>query len=90
MPFRHIISSPSTAPAACRSLLVLLNPNAGARQGRRVFQRVVPLFKAAGIRLAVKETKRPAHAHVMAAGLTAEQLRAIDGACAAAVMGFSS
>ncbi|KAI7840194.1 hypothetical protein COHA_005976 [Chlorella ohadii] len=62
-----------------KSLLVLLNPNAGARQGRRVFQRVVPLFKAAGIRLTVKETKRPAHAHVMAAGLTAEQLRAIDG-----------
>ncbi len=68
---------------------MLLNPNAGARQGRRVFQRVVPLFKAAGIRLTVRETKRPAHAHVMAAGLMAEQLRAIDGACTDDVMGLS-
>lgn len=64
---------------------MLLNPNAGARQGRRIYQRVVaPLFQAAGIRLMVRETKRPAHAHVMAAGLTAEQLRGIDGGWAAA------
>lgn len=59
---------------------MLLNPNAGARQGRRVWQRVAPLFKAANIRVTVRETKRPSHAHVMAAGLTAEQLRTIDGA----------
>lgn len=61
---------------------MLLNPNAGARRGHRVWQRVAPLFKAAGIRLTVRETKRPSHAHVMTAGLTVEQLRTIDGAWA--------
>ena len=68
-------------PLPCRSLLVVLNPNSGHRRAPSLYRRVVaPLFAAAGIRAAVRETQRPGHAHDMVAQLTARELDGIDGA----------
>ncbi|KAL4458315.1 hypothetical protein ABPG75_013180 [Micractinium tetrahymenae] len=63
-----------------RSLLVLLNPNSGHRQGRCVWCRLAaPVFAAAGIKARVWETRRPGHACELVAGLTAQQLQGVDG-----------
>ncbi|KAL4423103.1 hypothetical protein ABPG77_004786 [Micractinium sp. CCAP 211/92] len=63
-----------------RSLLVLLNPNSGHRQGRRVWRRLAePVLAAASIKTRVWETCGPGHASEMVAGLTAQQLQGIDG-----------
>lgn len=59
---------------------MLLNPNSGRRQGRRVWRRLAePVFAAAGIKTRVWETRRAGHAHDMVVGLTAQQLQGIDG-----------
>ena len=63
----------------------MLNPSSGACQGRRVYRSLAaPVFAAAGIEAAVRETRHPGHSGELVAGLTLEQLRGIDGACVGA------
>lgn len=82
VPLGHLCGALLPAGCPCRSLLVLLNPNSGHRQGRRVWRRLAePVFAAAGIKTRVWETRGPGHASEMVAGLTAQQLQGIDGGC---------
>lgn len=72
----------SAAATRPKSLLVLLNPLSGRRLALRLYRRVVqPLFAAAGIRTAVRQTQRQGHARELVAQLGAEDLRGIDSAC---------
>lgn len=90
LPLNHY-SAPSLLPplplSPSRSLLVLLNPASGRRRAQRLYAAdVAPLFAAAGISTTVRETRRPRHAAEMAEGLTAAELRGIDGQTAAAAV----
>jgi diacylglycerol kinase family enzyme len=59
---------------------VLLNPVAGHRLARRLYRHIVaPTFAAAGIKAAVRETRRAGHARELVAALTVEQLARLDG-----------
>ena len=63
-----------------RRLLVVLNPNAGRRQARYLWRRLVaPVFDAGGIKCELTETRGPGHAHELVAALTLGQLQALDG-----------
>ena len=78
------IEAAAAAAGRPRSLLVLLNPNAGRRHARSLYSRTLePLLAAAGIKAEVRETARPGHAEAMVAALPTERLRGLDGAPAA-------
>ena len=63
-----------------RSLLVVLNPNAGYRRSRVVYKRIVePVLAAAGIKVQVVETQYPGHAAIMMREMRLEQLCSYDG-----------
>lgn len=62
-----------------RNMVILINPHGGVKKGRKLLEKVRPIFEAADVTLEVQETEFPGHAKEIAHDI---DLRGLDGFCA--------